>query len=166
MENIELIFQDIEVDDLERLLFQELLMQRNKIKRSHFYDNLNEKDLEFHDIASLEEYYSKSGTGNILLEEIEIGSTILSDAMVIISFDKQWGDVVINFSITDIQDASKCVDINRLEAIIKKIELIVKNINVKKVLLGYEPAEDEDMLIYSIDKNGNQVKNHSVISEE
>lgn len=159
MENVELIFQGIHIDDLEKLIFQELSIQPDKIKSSHFYDNLNKKDLEFNNIVSLREYYLNPGTGNILLEELKIGNMILSDVIIIISFNKQWGDVVINFSATEVENDCNCIDKNKLSEMIKKIKIVYRKISFKKILLGYEPGYDEDMLIYSIDKYGNEVKN-------
>jgi len=153
MENIELIFENIQAKNLEKLLFEDLSIQKEKIKTSHFYDNEEKKDLEFKDVVSLEEYFSRPGTGNIFLEEVDIG-TIISNVIIVISFDEVYGDVVINFPSNEILNTEKRLERKKYEAVLKKILLIYKNIDMSKVLLGYEPAEDEDMLICRIDENG------------
>jgi len=43
MENIELIFENIQAKNLEKLLFEDLSIQKEKIKTSHFYDNEEKK---------------------------------------------------------------------------------------------------------------------------
>jgi len=51
-------------------------------------------------------------------------------------------------------NTEKRLERKKYEAVLKKILLIYKNIDMSKVLLGYEPAEDKDMLICRIDENG------------
>lgn len=152
MENIELIFKNIQIDNLEKILFEELKMLIAHVKESHFYDSLQEKDLKLQDVPSLKKYFSHSGTGNILLQELDIGVKV-SNVIIVISFDEIYGDLVVNFPCNElIIDKKEAV--NKYNLILNKALSIYKKLNLKKVIFGYEPAEDDDMIVFRIDKTG------------
>ena len=153
MENMELIFENMQAKNLEKLLFGDLSIQKEKVKTSHFYNNEEKKDLELKDVVSLEEYFSQQGTGNIFLEEIDIG-VIISSVMIVISFDEIYGDVVINFPSDEVLNTENKFERKKYEAVFSKISKIYERFDMSRVLFGYEPADDEDMLICRIDKNG------------
>lgn len=153
MENIELIFKNLQVEYLEPLLFQELKINRNSIIRSHFYDDFLQKNLEFKDIINLKEHFSHPGTGNIFLNGIDIGIRIGS-VMVVISFDEVFGDVVLNFPTGNLENTDKTVNSEMFYKLIQQSMRICKNLNFEKIIIGYEPAEDEDMVICIVNKRG------------
>lgn len=47
MENLEIILRDFNKRSIDKLIYDELKLNILKIKSSHFYDNILEKDLDF-----------------------------------------------------------------------------------------------------------------------
>ncbi|MEW4284579.1 hypothetical protein Q0N35_12970 [Priestia koreensis] len=47
MENLEIIFTDFNKGKIDKLIYEELKLSTLKLKSSHFYDNISEKDLDF-----------------------------------------------------------------------------------------------------------------------
>ncbi|KAA2295910.1 hypothetical protein FY526_28420, partial [Clostridioides difficile] len=67
LESLEIILIDFNKNNLDQFIKNDLNIQVDRIKNSHFYDNRSENDIEFQQIESLEEILSPKGTGNILL---------------------------------------------------------------------------------------------------
>lgn len=76
--------------------------------------------------------------------------------MIVISFDDRYGDVVLNFNEEEIMKDGK-MDRDKCDNIINKITEIRNNINNDRVIMGFEPAEDEDMMLFNINSNGVQM---------
>lgn len=150
MENIEIIFSNIKLKDLENLLFEKFELQEKTIIRSHFYDRTNKRDVNFKDVSNLKMYFSEPGTGNIFLEELDIG-IVIQNVLIIISFDKEYGDVVLNFEENEAYYKER---LDNYKNIIETFIDVYKNIEVEKIALGYEPAEDDDMRILTLDAGG------------
>lgn len=140
MENIEIIFKDIYASDIKKI-FKWFLFKEENIKSSHFFED--GKDITYQELSNIEAYFNKVNTGQILIENIDIGTKI-DEAIIIISFDNNKGDLTINFEETEnfVNDFS--------EDILLKINEIKFIIHYSNIIFGYEPSEDEDMLVFKI----------------
>ncbi|HDR7975333.1 TPA: hypothetical protein QCY57_005214, partial [Bacillus cereus] len=96
MENLEIILRDFNKRSIDKLIYDELKLNILKIKSSHFYDNILEKDLDFSQVKKMEEILTPKGTGNVCLEELQLGIS-LKNVVIVFSFDEQDGDIVFNF---------------------------------------------------------------------
>lgn len=63
MKNLEIILMDFSKSNLDQFIQEDLNIQLNQIRSSHFFDNSKGEDTEFQDITSLEEILSPKGTG-------------------------------------------------------------------------------------------------------
>ena len=97
MEYLEIILEEFRKDELDEFISNELKINLAEVKSSHFFDNKHRADIEFHQIKSFREVLSPIGTGNVFLNQVEIGCSI-RDVMIIFSFDKESGDITFNFS--------------------------------------------------------------------
>ena len=147
MENLEVIFKNIEVSEID-LLLEQLKFDTDNIRRSHFYKE--GKDIGYSELDNLEKYFSTPGTGNLFVKYLDIGIKI-PDVMLILSFDKKYGDITLNFPEENIlfEETAKA----EKEKIIKnKMRKILELIEMTSIIFGYEPAEDTDMLIFELEK--------------
>lgn len=144
MESYELIFSDISPKKIDVLL-QLINFKENNVLTSHFHKN--NQDIKFENINNLETYFSKQNTGNILVENIYIG-VFIRKAIIVMSFDDLYGDITINFSETDIAIFNNLV----LEDIYNYILSVAKTLKHSSIFFGYEPAQDRDMTIFSLNK--------------
>ena len=149
MENLEIILCDFNKREIDKLVYNELKLSTIKIKSSHFYDNISEKDLEFFQVKNIEGILSPKGTGNILLEELRLG-ILLKNVLIVFSFDEQYGDIVFNFPekeiLKDRWDDNKL----RLKKLVRFLVDLRKSYDIPKILIGYEPATDEDTKLIEI----------------
>lgn len=79
MNNLEIIFENIKRHELNSIIFKELCFDKQKIISSHFYDQKEDRDIEFEMISSLEEFFAIPGTGNLFISEVDMGISIHSD---------------------------------------------------------------------------------------
>lgn len=90
LENLGIILEDFRKDELDKLISDELKINSSEVKSSHIFDNNSGAEIEFHQIKSFKDVLSPIGTGNVFLNQIEIGCS-LKDVMVIFSFYKEFG---------------------------------------------------------------------------
>lgn len=149
MENLEIILEDFRKSELDKFIFEGLKINLSEVKTSHFFDNSSEEDIEFHQIKSFSKVLSPVGTGNVFLDQIQIGC-ILKDVMIIFSFDKDSGDITFNFSENDLFKGE--ISEVKLKAL-KILEYLVGlkgEYNIPKIRLGFEPATDDDSCLVEI----------------
>lgn len=149
MENLEIILGDFRKDELDKLIYDELKINSSEVKSSHFFDNNNGVDIEFHQIKSFREVLSPIGTGNVFLNQLEIGCNI-KDVMIIFSFDKEFGDITINFSENELY-GGKSSDV-RLKAkkILETLVGLKDKFSIPNIKIGFEPASDDDTCLVEI----------------
>ncbi len=152
MNNLEIIFENIKRHELDSLIFKELRFDKQKIISSHFYDEIEERDIEFEMISSLGEFYAIPGTGNIYMSEVDIGICI-HNVMIVISFDEVFGDIVLNFKENELFKENMVINQDCV-FIIKKLQSIIKMYDIGSIIVGYEPSSDEDMQLVSYTKQG------------
>ncbi|MFJ2046071.1 hypothetical protein ACIOBL_20920 [Paenibacillus taichungensis] len=151
MQSLEIILIDFNKNNLDRFIKNDLNIQVDQVKSSHFYDNRSEKDIEFQQIESLEEILSPKGTGNILLSQLNLGHTY-NDVMIVFSFDEEYGDIVINFLEEELFSGEKPETMLKAQKLIEYILNIKNKYSIEKVRIGYEPAMDDDTCLVEIDK--------------
>ncbi|MFZ7945032.1 MULTISPECIES: hypothetical protein [Bacillaceae] len=152
MENLEIIFTDFNKREIDKLIYDELKLSTLKQKSSHFYDNISEKDLDFSQVKNIEEILSPKGTGNILLEELQLG-ILLKNVVIVFSFDEQYGDIVFNFPEKEILKDGRNDNKLRLKKLVHFLVNLKKNYDIPKIIIGYEPATDEDTMLIEINNN-------------
>lgn len=149
MENFEIILVDFRKDELDKLVFDELKINSSEVKSSHFFDNNSGADIEFHQIKSFWDVLSPIGTGNVFLNQMEIGCS-LKDVMIVFSFDKEFGDITFNFLEKELYEG-KSSDV-RLKTR-KTLEFLIalkEKFSIPKIRLGFEPASDDDTCLVEI----------------
>ncbi|MBD5798807.1 hypothetical protein BHU24_23685, partial [Bacillus pseudomycoides] len=113
------------------------------------YNNTSEKDLDFSQVKNIKEILSPKGTGNIFLEELKLGIS-LKNVVIVFSFDEQYGDIVFNFPENEILKDERNDNKLRLKKLVHFLVDLKKNYDIPKVIIGYEPATDEDTLLIEI----------------
>nr|WP_197997775.1 hypothetical protein [Paenibacillus sp. CFBP 13594] len=141
---------DFDKNKLDQFIKNDLNIQLDQIKSSHFYDNRSENDIEFQQIESLEEILSPKGTGNILLSQLNLGHTF-NDVMIVFSFDEESGDTVINFPEEELFSGENSETTLKAQKLIEYILDIKKKYAIEKVRVGYGPAMDDDTCLVEID---------------
>ncbi|MBN6890100.1 maltose-binding protein MalE [Cytobacillus horneckiae] len=152
MENIEIILTDFNKREIDKLIYNELKLSTLKLRTSHFYDNISEKDLDFFQVNSIEKILSPKGTGNILLEELQLGIS-LKNVLIVFSFDEQYGDIVFNFPENEILKEERNDNKERLKKLVLFLADLKRNYDIPKIIIGYEPATDEDTLLIEINNS-------------
>lgn len=109
-------------------------------------------------MKSLEEILSPRGTGNILLEELQLGIS-LKNVLMVFSFDEQYGDIVFSFPESEILKDKMHDNKLRLKKIVHYLVGFRINHDIPKILIGYEPATDEDTLLIEIDNTSTNYDN-------
>lgn len=151
MESLEIILIDFNKNSLDRFIKNDLNIQVDRIKSSHFYNNRSERDIEFQQIESLEEILSPKGTGNILLSQLNLAHTF-NDVMIVFSFDEESGDIVINFPEEELFSGENSEATLKAQKLMEYVLDIMKKYDVEKVRIGYEPSMDDDTCLVEIDK--------------
>lgn len=149
MENLEIILEDFRKDELDKLVSGELKINSSEIRSSHFFDNNSGTDIEFHQIKSLWEVLSPIGTGNVFLSQMEIGCS-LKDVMIIFSFDKEFGDITINFSENELYEGKSSDVRQKAQKLLESLVVLKDKFNIPKIRIGFEPATDDDTCLVEI----------------
>ncbi len=149
VENLEIILSDFNKRELNKLVYDELKLSTLKLKSSHFFDNISEKDLDFSQVKNIEGILSPKGTGNIFIEELQLGIP-LKNVVIVFSFDEQDGDIVFNFPENEILKDGADDNKLRLKKIVRFLVYLKKNYDIPKIIVGYEPAADEDTMLLEI----------------
>lgn len=149
MENIEIIFSAFRTSRIDEFLKNDLKFEPQDVLSSHFYDDLDNKDIELRNINNFKKYYSRPNTGNVFFRKLRIGQLELFDVVLIMSFDSKSGEIVINFPEDNFGDLRK----EKLEQMIQFFQVIIEKFGLHEVIVGYEPAIDLNMRLLSIAKN-------------
>lgn len=156
MENLEIILTDFNKRKIDKLIYEELKLSTLKVSSSHFYNNTLEKDLTFSQVGNIEEVLAPKGTGNILLEELQLG-ILINNVLIVFSFDEQDGDILFNFPESEILKNDMDDNKLRLEKLVHFLVILQEKYEIPKVIIGYEPANDEDSLLMEINS---RIKNY------
>ena len=144
MECIEIILEDIPRQYLNDVMREVIRLDTCDIISSHFFDKKNNKDIEYQDIDNFENCFDDFGAGNLYIEKVKIG-IILEKVMILLSYNGQIGDITINFLESQFEiDGSPILNENINEMIVKLLEA-QKKYKIDNIIIGYEPATDDDM---------------------
>ncbi|MGE7950074.1 hypothetical protein [Lysinibacillus sp. NPDC093688] len=154
MENLEIILENFRKDELDKLVFEELKISSTEVKSSHFYDKNSGDDVEFHQIKSFQEILTPLGTGNVFLNQIEIGCS-LNNVMIIFSFDKDTGDITLNFSERELLVGERTEIKLKAKKIVESLLVLKVKYDIPKIRIGFEPASDDDSCLMVIGQEVN-----------
>lgn len=149
MENIEIVLSDFDKKHLPDLIYKAFKLPNTEIISSHFYDCDLERDVSFSEIKNIEQILSPEGTGNIVLKELGLGVPV-KNIVLVLSFDEKVGDVVLNFPEHCLLKNEREQDQENMKKIAAYLMDLKENYSVPKVIIGYEPATDEDSLFIEI----------------
>jgi hypothetical protein len=155
MDFFEFVF-DFKTEYLDKMIFNEFKLTANNVKSSHFYDIDKQRDVEFHEIASFSEFFTKPGTGTITVKQLQLG-TILEEFLILLSFDGESGTIDINFAESElienhIFNKEKCLKL------MEYFSSFMERYDVKSARFGYEPATDEDTCLIELKEGATQIK--------
>lgn len=142
LENLEIIISDLLKNELNDFIKHEINKNPVHFKSSHFYNSEENRDLTFHEVMDFERILSPKGTGNIVLNSFDMDGISIVDVVFVFSFDKEVGDIVINFPL------NKNNIVNDKDKIIKIVNHLLKlklKYSIKEILFGYE-TDEENMI--------------------
>lgn len=152
MENLEIIYYDIDKGKIDKFFSDSLNIKASDIKSSQFYDNSSDQDMEFHQVKSLSRILSPVGTGSIVLKQLNHGIT-LEDVVIVLSFNEKDGEVVFNFPENNLF-AGDTETINyKCRILIEYLTTLMEKYDVRKTRIGYEPASDDDTCLIELTDN-------------
>lgn len=149
MENIEIIYYDIEKHYIDKFISENLIFKKSDVKSSHFYDHLTEQDKEYFEIESIGQILSPTGTGSIVLKELSHG-IILEDVVITLSFNENDGEIVINFPESSLLIGEAKTVKSNCSALLEHLSRVKERYNLQKIRIGYEPASDDDTCLIEI----------------
>lgn len=149
VENIEIILFDFEKIDLPNLIYKEFNLLNKKIVSSHFYDSVLGKDVSFSEVKDIKQILSSRGTGNLVLNELELGVPV-EDIVLVLSFDEKVGDIVLNFPEHFLFPTKQTHDKANLKEVANYLMKLQSTYSMSKAIIGYEPATDEDSRLIEI----------------
>lgn len=154
MENMEIILLDFDKNKVDDFFYNELNLLKAKLISSHFYDTINAKDLSFSQINSIKEILTPKGTASITVKAVHLGAT-LCDVVILLSFDETRGEITFNIPENEIFKNTIEESNTIFRELDKYLNYLKDKYNIPKIILGYEPALDEDMRILEVNKNMN-----------
>lgn len=161
MDCIEIILEDISRKNLDDVMREVIRFDTCDIISSHFFDKKNNKDIEYQDIDDFESCFDDFGTGNLFLEKVKIG-IIMEKVMILLSFNGQIGDITINFLESQFEiDGSPVLNENINEMIVKLLEA-QKKYKIDNIIIGYEPATDDDMKMVEFHRGHMKIYNEEL----
>ena len=158
MENLEIIYYDIDKGKIDEFFNDSLNISASDIKSSQFYDNYSEQDVEFHQVESLSEILSPTGTGSIVLKQLNHGIT-LEDVVIVLSFNEKDGEVVLNFPENNLFSGDTETINHKCRILIEHLTKLMEKYNAPKIRIGYEPASDDDTCLIELTDNKLDVEN-------
>lgn len=125
-------------------------MTKLHIQSSHFYDPNLQRDIEFSEVKNIKELLSPKGTGHVVLEQLPLGIS-LKNVVIVFSFDEEYGDIVFNFPESELFVADKDEVKLRFTKLVDYLMNLKMKYDISKVIIGYEPAYDEDTMLIEWD---------------
>lgn len=149
MENMEIILVDFTKTSIDVLVFDELGLRDTLVSGSHFYDNRTQADVQWGQIESLTAVLSPKGSGNIVVDRLQLGTPI-ANVIIALSFDEETGDVVFNFPETELLLGDTTKTKLNLSLLLAYLLRLKGRFDIPKIVIGFEPAMDEDCLLLEI----------------
>lgn len=162
MNYIEIVLENVSKKYMDKIVGETLKFDMDAIISSHFFDEKTNQDLEFRDIKSLLNFFNYSGTGNIFLEQAQMG-IVLERVLIIISCDEELADITINFSE---EQFIKYENARLSDEILKLIQILYKlsqDYSIDNIIVGYESATDDDMKIVEFNQGNMKICNQKIL---
>lgn len=80
---------------------------------------------------------------------------LINNVLIVFSFDEQDGDILFNFPESEILKNNMDDNKLRLEKLVHFLVILQEKYEIPKVIIGYEPANDEDSLLMEINSRTN-----------
>jgi len=158
MEYIEILFSNVKNQFVDEIIKKELKIASPVVKSSHFHNKNENKDLEYSDNLILKDYFAESNTGNMFVSRLTIGE-LLNDVMIVMSFDKDSGDIVLNFSENELNFKEIDTLKYKVENMAARLAEIGDKYEISSIKLGYESVLDAENVILSISNSKYTVVN-------
>lgn len=111
---------------------------------SYFFDKENNTNLTYAEIKSLGTYFNECGTCTLYLKKLQIGIE-LKDSLILISSDEKDAELTLHFPEKQFCDLEQNALKENLDRLISQLVQICKCCEIPNWIMGYEPAEDNDM---------------------
>src|SRR5699024_10164168 len=134
--------------DLPNLIYKEFNLLNKKIVSSHFYESMG-TDVSFSEVKDIKQILSPSATGNLVLNELQLGVPDI-DIVLVLSFDEKVGDIVLNFPEQFLYPTKQTHDKGNLKEVANYLMKLQSTYSMSKAIIGYEPATDEDSRLIEI----------------
>src|SRR5699024_12019639 len=106
-------------------------------------------DVSFSEVKDIKQILSPRGTGNLVLNELELGVPV-EDIVLVLSFDEKVGDIVLNFPEQFLFPTKQTHDKDNLKEVANYLMKLQSTNSMSKAIIGYEPATDEDSRLLEI----------------
>ncbi len=157
MTYMEIILTQVRKTDLDRIVGGYITFDKSDIISSHFLrrspiqDKQSVVEMAYSDIESLNGYFQDARTCNIFLKKLLIGME-MKDVFIWIGCDGEDCDIELSFleeQFHSMQNSElKC----NLQKLIQRLMQFYDDFQIGDIILGYEPAQDEDMKVLEIKK--------------
>lgn len=161
MDYVEIVLKDINIEQIQDVLYKFLIFDEKNIISSHFYNQEKNKDASYQEIGNLKNYFRTPGTCSISLKKAIIG-TELNNVLIHIACDERYGDITISFEDDQIKEYHNKEIVSKVQSLMTYVIRIYKSGEVGGIIMGYEPAEDEDMKMIEISQNKITIFNENV----
>lgn len=165
MENIEIILRNMHITEIESVLTESILFNIKDIKTSHFFDKEKNKDISYHEVGDLKKYFLNPGTCSIFLEKAMVGAEF-ENVLLLIASDGQSGDITINLEESRLMKESNQAIDKKVQKLLALLLGIYQKDVVKEVILGYEPADDDDMMILRVARKQIEMLNKNAFDSQ
>ena len=150
VKNIEIILYDFEKIDLPNLIYKEFNNLICLIRKLYLLISMTlYKDVFFSEVKDIKQILSPRGTGNLVLNELELGVPV-EDIVLVLSFDEKVGDIVLNFPEHFLFTTKQTHDKANLKEFANYLMKLQSTYYMSKAIIGYEPATDEDSRLIEI----------------
>lgn len=152
MENLEIILLDFDKDIVDNFFYNELKLLNAEFKSSHFYDASNKLDLTFSQVESIQKILTPSGTASMTIKEIDLGINLF-DIVILLSFDEMQGEITFNVAESEVFKSTIEESKINFKKMVTYLGKLKNQFNIPKIIIGYEPALDDDMKILEMTQN-------------
>ena len=144
IEYLEIILKNVKKSYLDQIVGRYIRLEKEDIISSYFFDKENDKNITYDEIKSLESYFHVCGTCTLYLKKLQVDIE-LKDVLIIISSDEKNAELTLNFPEKQFRDLEQNVLKENLHRLVLYLIQFCKCCEIHNWILGYEPAEDNDM---------------------
>lgn len=143
---MEIILKNVNKSYLDHIVGGYIIFDKTDIISSYFFDKENNKNITYAEIKSLEIYFKVCGTCTLYLKKVQIGIE-LRDVLILISSDQKETELTLNFPEEQLRSLELNALRENLNRLISHVIQLCKCCEIPNWIMGYEPAQDNDMKI-------------------